>query len=138
MKAMKSTIGRAAAAAVLAALLTACSKSVTVSGGGGEDDLPTEEQLSLVERDPLCIALFRPEPSLPAYVRDRANWTPTAAERTGANREYTDLVSVGERWLVDPAKVSAAAGIQPSFARDSASYTQSAPYTRLRPDTSRT
>ena len=126
MKATNHTIGRAAAAAVLAVLLTACGKSVTVSGGGAEGDaLPAEKRL-----------IFTVEQVLPGYVRDRANWTPTAAERRGAHREYTDLVSVAERQLIDPAKVAAAAGLRPSFAQDRASYTRSAPYTRVSPDTS--
>ena len=132
MKATKSTIGRAAAAAVLAVLLSACGKSVTVSGGGGaeSDDLPTEERL--------FIPGFTLDQALSIWVPDLANRTLTAAERTGADRDYTDLVSVAERQLIDPAKVAAAAGLRLSFAQGRASYTRSAPYTRVRPDTSRT
>ena len=123
--ASKSAIGRAAAAAVLAILLSACGKSVTVSGGGGGGELPTEERLYVG---------FTPAQLLPAWVRGRANWAPTAAERAGPNRDYTDLVTVAERASIDPAKVQAAAGLRPSFAQDSASYTRPAPYTRVRPD----
>ena len=112
MKATNHTIGRAAAAAVLVVLLTACGKSVTVSGGGAEGDAPpTEERLFL----PFLNLDHTERQLLPGWVRDRANWTPTAAERTGAHREYTDLVSVAERQLIDPAKVSAAAGLRPSL-----------------------
>ena len=124
-------IARAAAAAVLAVLLAACGKSVTVTGGGGgEDAPPAEERLFLRGGVPLPSVQQR----LPAWVRERANWTPTAAERTGSNREYTDLVSVTERAQIDPVKVAAAAGLRPSFAQDGASYTRPAPYTRVRPD----
>ena len=125
----KSAIARAAAAAVLAALLAACGKSVTVTGGGGDAALPTEERLLL---GPGVIPSA--QQLLPAWVRERANWTPTAAERTGPNREYTDLVSVADRAQIDPAKVAAAAGLAPSFGRQTAAYTRSAPYTRVRPD----
>ena len=132
MKATKSTIGCAAAAAVLAVLLTACGKSVTVSGGGAESDgLPTEERLGFSDSDSVLAEVL-----LPVWVRDLSNRTRTAAERVGSTRDYTDLVSVAERTLIDPAKVSAAAGLSPSFAQDPASYTRSAPYTRLTPDRS--
>ena len=126
----KSAIARAAAAAALAALLAACGKSVTVTGGGGEDAPPTEERLFLRSGVPLPSV----QQQLPAWVRERANWTPTAAERTGSNREYTDLVPVAERARIDPVKVAAAAGLAPSFAQNTGSYTRSAPYTRLSPD----
>ena len=119
----KFAIARAAAAAVLAVLLSACGKDVTVGGGGGDAALPTEERLG-----------FDLHRTLPAYVHNQANWTPTAADRTGPNREYTDLVSVADRAQIDPAKVAAAAGLAPSFGRQTAAYTRSAPYTRVRPD----
>ena len=124
-------IARAAAAAALAALLAACGKSVTVTGGGGgEDAPPAEERLFLRGGVPLPSV----RQQLPGWVRERANWTPTAAQRAGPDRRYTDLIPLNQRQIIDPAKVSAAAGLRPSFAQNAASYTRSAPHTRLSPD----
>ena len=147
MKATKSTIGRAASAAVLAVLLTACGKSVTVSGGG-EAALPTEERLrvfphktrpaSEVSRPSSRPARPSPVPaetvSVSDFARERARWTPTAAERAGPHRSYTDLIPINQRQIIHPANVAAAAGFRPSFALDDASYTRSPPYTRVRQD----
>ena len=124
-------IARAGAAAALAVLLAACGKSVTVTGGGGgEDAPPTEERLFLRGGVPLPSV----RQQLPGWVRERANWTPTAAQLAGPDRRYTDLIPVNQRQVIDPAKVAAAAGLRPSFAQNAASYTRSAPYTRLSPD----
>ena len=73
-------------------------------------------------------------PVLSEWALERSLWTPTAAERAGPHAAYTDLVSVGERHLVDSRDIDRAAGFAPSFARVSASYTRPAPYTRVRPD----
>ena len=120
-------VRRAAAAAVLAILLTACGKNVTVTGGGGEAALSDEERL-YVDAAALLRSL------LPRWVRERARYQPTAAERAGPNAAFTDLVSVAERHAIDPADVNAAAGFAPSFAQRVAGYTRSAPYPPIRPD----
>ena len=71
---------------------------------------------------------------VPEWARERAVWTPTAAERAGPHAAYTDLVSVRAAHLADPRDIQSAARLAPSFARVSASYTRPAPYTRVRPD----
>ena len=76
-------------------------------------------------------ALLRPW--VPEWARERAFWTPTAAERAGPHAAYTDLLSVSERHMAE-SRDKSAAGFAPSFARVSASYTRPAPYTRVRPD----
>ena len=124
MRRKHRNIGRAAAAAVLAVLLTACGKDVIVRGGGG----------SLLDETRLSAPPQTPAQLLPGFARERARWTPTGDERNGPNAEHTDLLSVGDRASIPAGSVGTAAGLEPSFARETAQYTRSAPYTLVRPD----
>ncbi len=125
LKHRNPAIGGAAAAAVLAVLLSACGKDVVMRGGAGSA-LPDEARLSA--------PIHTPAQLLPGFTRERANWTPTEDERNGPGAEHTDLVSVAERASVPANHVRMAAGLRPSFARTTAVYTRSAPYTLVRPD----